>query len=235
MIEHGGLKPCEVSFFTQRDGYGDAGFLGGIEALKRNGLQRENDVAHGRYERNTVAVEHGLAEVLLHRNAPKAIIMVGAYAPCARFIQLARSMEYEGIFLNVSFVGSNSLAKALGEEVEGVIVTQVVPHPESNSQLAEDYRQALNAWDANKKLDHGSFEGYIAARILALAFSRIASRVTRETSIQSLETLGEFNIGFDQTLILSATEHQASHSVWPTILRGGAFVPFNWKQLEQMQ
>jgi len=89
LIDRGGLRPEEVAFFTQRDGYGDAGFSGGIAALKRHGLKDEHRIYHVRYERNTVAVENALADLILAEPAPRAVIMVGAYAPCAKFIRLA--------------------------------------------------------------------------------------------------------------------------------------------------
>ena len=135
LVEQAGFRANEIAFFTQRDAYGDAGFVGGIAALQRHGLASEHDVAHGRYERNTLAVENGLAEVLQADPPPRAVIMVGAYAPCARFIELARDVGLDSLFLNVSFVGAAPLLAALGEKGEGVIVTQVVPHFDSDSPI----------------------------------------------------------------------------------------------------
>lgn len=83
LIKTGGLKPEEIAFFTQRDAYGDAGYVGGIISLKAHGLNDESHVVHGRYERNSLAVENGLADILQADSPVKAVIMVGAYAPCA--------------------------------------------------------------------------------------------------------------------------------------------------------
>src|SRR5439155_13440163 len=124
----GKIKTGEIAFFTQRDAYGDAGFAGGIAALKRHGLKDEHAVPHVRYERNTLAVEKAVADLLLLQAPPRAVIMVGAYAPCAAFIKLARQSELDALFSNVSFVGSEPLAKALEKNGEGVIITQTVPH-----------------------------------------------------------------------------------------------------------
>lgn len=65
LISIAGLKPRQIAFFTQRDTYGDAGYTGGIEALRRHGLKDENRIIHSRYERNTLAVENGLADIIL--------------------------------------------------------------------------------------------------------------------------------------------------------------------------
>jgi branched-chain amino acid transport system substrate-binding protein len=43
--------------------------------------------------------------------------------------------------------------------------------------------------------------------------------------------LGQFDIGLGKTLYLSRTEHQASHRVWPTLLKEGRFVPFQWSDI----
>ena len=231
LIEHAGLLPEEVAFFTQRDGYGDAGFIGGIEALKAHGLQDEHQVAHGRYERNTASVEIGLAEILLHKVEAKAIIMVGAYTPCSRFIRLARSLDYEGLFLNVSFVGSRSLANALEDDGDGVIITQVVPHPASHVSIAQQYRTALRQAIPEAVPTFGSFEGYIAARILLQALGAGDGIPSREGVVDALESLGEFNPGFEQPLTLSSSNHQASRAVWPTVIRDQQIVPFDWSSL----
>ena len=229
LIDGAGLEPREIAFFTQRDGYGDAGYAGGIAALRRHGLEQESEVMHVRYERNTVAVEGALAELLMAETAPRAVIMVGAYAPCAAFIKIARGMGMHALFLNVSFVGSAPLARSLGPEMRGVIVTQVVPHPEqSQLPVVEEYRADLKALDASLEPTFGSLEGYLAARIVTLALERAEPPFTRESVVDALESLGSFELGLGGTLELSRTAHQASHEIWPTVLELGEFVPCDW-------
>lgn len=230
LVEIAGLAPKEIAFFTQRDGYGDAGFSGGLEALHAYGITDSRTVAHGRYERNTELIERGLAEILLHRTPPKAIIMVGAYAPCAKFIRKYREINFATLFLNVSFVGANSLARALGSDGEGVVITQVVPHPESDSDLAVAYRSAMRDLNPDYALSHGSFEGYISAEILKKALSTINERPDRESIVQALERLGRFQLG-PLSLELSEHQHQASHAIWPTRLVGGRVLSMNWDEL----
>ena len=226
------VKPTEIAFFTQRDTYGDAGYIGGITALKRHGLKDEGSVMHVRYERNTLAVENALANVLFLRSPPRAIIMVGAYAPCAKFIKLAHEAELNALYLNVSFVGSTPLARTLGKKVQNVIVTQVVPHPiESSLPIVRDYRADLKAIGSSNVPTFGSLEGYIAARIFIYALKHMKGQPTRESIVDALEGLGNFDIGLGEPLNLSPKDHQASHRVWPTILRDGVFVPFKWADL----
>ena len=235
LIEEGGLKPEEVAFFTQRDSYGDAGFTGGINALKRHGLESETAIVHSRYERNTLVVESALADILLAEPTPKAIIMVGAYAPSAKFIKLARMAGLDSLFLNVSFVGSAPLAKELGKEIKGVIVTQVVPYPEDLSvPIVRAYHDDISKYAQNGEVSFGSLEGYIAMEIMIKALHSIEGEPDRENIIDALENLGEFDIGLGQKLFYNREHHQASHKVWPTSLRQGEFVPFDWKNTPSM-
>lgn len=231
LIEFGGLHPHEIAFFTQRDAYGDAGYTGGMAALREHGLQDETRIIHSRYERNTLAVENALADIIIANPQPRAVIMVGAYAPCGVFITLAKQSGLEALFLNVSFVGGKPLAEHLGEFGDGVIITQVVPHFNSDLPLVAEYRQALHAWDPSTKPTFGSLEGYIASRIFLKALDNVTGPLDRETVIRHLDQLGEFDIGLGQPLHLSPDDHQACHVVWPTVIKNGKVVPFEWREL----
>ena len=232
LIDIAGLKPEEIAFFTQRDSYGDAGFTLGMAALQRHGLRDPKTILHVGYERNTLAVESAVADLILAEKPPRAVVMFGAYAPCAKFIRLCRDSDLSPLFLNVSFVGSSSLAEALGKTDAHVIVTQVVPYPSDDSiPIVREYQDDLKDIDWSASAGFGDLEGYIAARILTLALEKIQGSPTREAVIDALEGLGKFDIGLGETLYLSRTEHQASHRVWPTILRGGRFEPFQWSDI----
>ena len=119
LVDEAGVKVEEIALFTQRDAYGDAGHIGGITAMKRHGLTDDTAIAQGRYQRNTTAVENGLADILSSETPVRAVIMVGSYGPCAEFIKLAHEFDFNPIFMNVSFVGSGPLCGALGADGEG--------------------------------------------------------------------------------------------------------------------
>lgn len=235
LVTIGKISPEEIAFFTQRDGYGDAGYIGGLTALKRHGLEKEQQIIHVRYERNTLAVENALATILLAEQSPKAVVLVGAYAPCAKFIQLAREAGLDTLFLNVSFVGSIPLATELDNQEFRTLVTQVVPHPlDSNLPLVKEFRQDLQAYDSKRTPTFGSLEGYIASRILVRALLNITEPISPDNIVSALEELGTFDLGLEHPLQLDASHHQANHQVWATQLKGGKVIPFNWKNLPKM-
>ncbi|MBF9000146.1 ABC transporter substrate-binding protein [Vibrio sp. CAIM 722] len=225
-----GIKPEEIAFFTQNDGYGDAGYNGAVKALKAEGFNDVDKLAHGRYTRNTTNVEQALGTILDAEVEPKAIIMVGAYAPCAEFIRQAKQDFDDMIFLNVSFVGSIPLMKALGDDAEGVIVTQVVPHFDSDLPGVAEYRKALAKYKPNSSPDFVSLEGYLLAKIFVAGLNDAPS-MTREGVIDGLEKLKNLDIGINVPISFSASQHQASHKVWPTIIRGGKYEPLDWATL----
>ena len=233
LMQDANLNIEDIAFFTQRDGYGDTGFEGGVNALKRYGLEDESAVPHVRYERNTLNVEGAVSEILLLDHSPKAILLIGTYAPCAKFIKLIRENGLNPIFTNVSFVGTKPLAENLGPAGDGVIATQVVPHYESDTPIAKEYLEDLVASDLNATPSFGSFKGYVASRILILALENIKGEITRESIIDSMENLNSFDIGLGVDLKITPTEHQASHTIWPTILKDGKFIPFHWKDLKK--
>ena len=226
-----GIKPEEIAFFTQNDGYGDAGYNGAMQALKAKGVVNPEKLAHGRYTRNTLNVEDGLGTILDTEVEPKAIIMVGAYAPCAKFIKMAKQDLPDTKFLNVSFVGSKALAKALGDKGDGVIVTQVVPHYDSDYATVKEYRDALKAYDAGAEPGFVSLEGYLVAKLLVEGLEKAGASPTRESVIDSLESLLTTNIEIGAKVGLSKSEHQACHHIWPTRLESGEFVAFKWSDL----
>jgi len=222
------IRPERVAFFTQNDAYGDSGFAGGVKALEAAGYADARQLPHGRYPRNTTDVEEGLARLLDPRVRPSAIIMVGAYKPCARFISLARREGLHALFLNVSFVGSASLAKELGPAGEGVVITQVVPHFESDLPACRSYREAVSEADRN----FISLEGYLVGRAFAAGLEVAGPQATPETWLSAMESGAPLDLGLEKALTLSPTQHQLSHQVWPTVIRKGQFHPIHrWTDL----
>lgn len=230
LVKERGIDPKDIAFFTQNDGYGNAGYDGAISALEKLGYKEAKSLVHGRYERNTINVEEALSEIL--DADPKAVIMVGAYKPCATFIKLAREEGLDALFVNVSFVGSKALANELGEDAQGVVVTQVVPHFDSDLPGIAAYRSALKTFDPAREPDFVSLEGYLAAKVFTEGLKK-ASTLDREGIVSGIESLESLDIGIGTKISLSTTNHQALEQVWPTVMRDGKWTHFsNWKTLQ---
>jgi ABC-type branched-subunit amino acid transport system substrate-binding protein len=230
------LRYDQIAFFSQRDAYGDAGFAGALAAIRRRGAPEGFRPTHVRYERNTLDVESALAECLWSNPRPSAVILIGAYAPCAQFIRLARESQFSPLFLTVSFVGAESIARDLGPAAEGVIVTQVVPTLDRDTALSGRFLRALEALPAGLRVDPclGALEGYLAGRMLCLAMDRCQDAPTPATIANALANLGEFDLGLGTPLKLTADDHQASHLVWPSVIRGERVGALEWKDLPRL-
>lgn len=226
-----GISPYEIAIFTQNDNYGNDGFAGIIGSLEAEGFRQGHLLPHGRYERNTTDVEDGLLTILEAPIKPRAIIMVGAYAACAKFIRIAKRVFPETIYLNVSFVGSMALAKSLGADGEGVIVTQVVPHFDSPLELAQEHRNDLKSYMPEAEPGFVSLEGYIVARIFVEGLRRAGPGVDRETIIDAILSMSDLDIGLGVPIRYSDQNHQGSETVWPTVIRNGRFESFDFASL----
>lgn len=205
----------DVAVFVQDDAYGDAGKSGVVKALMKRKLTLK---AEGRYKRNTADVRAGIDEVLV--KAPQVIVMVGSYTACAAATKYAESKGFKGKFANVSFVGTESLARELGSAGAGTIVSQVMPHPiTSPLPLAQEFRQAMQAAGKEGHLTYMAMEGYADAKLFVEALRSIGKDPTRSALTRALEAfkadLGGIAIEF------STQDHQGSSTVFLTELKGG--------------
>ena len=162
------------------------------------------------------------------RHPVKAIILVATYKAAARFIQRIRDRKIDALLLNVSFVGSNSLAEELRElgpsYAQGVIVTQVVPHYESDATGVLRFRDALRAYHPDQQPDFVSLEGFLVGELFVEGLRRAGRDVDTEKLVDALEQLHDVDLGIAGDLGFSSSRHQASHRVWGTQLDDhGAF------------
>jgi branched-chain amino acid transport system substrate-binding protein len=179
-----------IAIFYQDDAFGRDGLAGVKLALAKRNMEL---TAEGTFERNTKAV--GSAVRTLKRTEPEAVVMVGTYGPCAEFIKLAHKTGFNPIFVNISFVGANALAKELGPEGKGVIVSQVVPFPwDASVKIVADYQAAEKALDPALKPEFVSLEGYLAGRLVAAALEMAGQNPTRAEMLRLINEVGRFDI-----------------------------------------
>jgi ABC-type branched-subunit amino acid transport system substrate-binding protein len=222
-VEHltGDLGVSRVALLYQDDSYGLAGRSGLIKALDKRSMGL---VAEGTYMRNTTAVKTALLAI---RSAkPQAVGLVGAYAACAEFIRLARRIGLDAVFINLSFVGSDALARELGKDGEGVVITQVVPFPGDTSvPLVAEYQKAVRSADPRAEFGFVSLEGYVVGRLVVQALGRMGEPLTRAGLLATFKEVGTFDLG-GFTLSYGPGDNQGSDRVFLTVIRAdGSIVP----------
>ncbi|PCJ30727.1 MAG: ligand-binding receptor [Gammaproteobacteria bacterium] len=226
-----GIKPEEVAFFTQRDGYGHAAYSGAINAFHLAGIADTEGLIHGQYTRNTLNVEDAVADILDASLTPKVIIMAGGYAPSAKFINLLQQELPEIWFINVSFVGSHLLKQALGTKSNHVVVVKTVPNLDSSLPIVSEYERRLTALDDSLLPNGISLEGYIVAKIFHLGLLSIKGDINKESIIDGLESLRNIDIGVDFLIYYDEQEHQAIHKLWLTCLSDANVSAFHWPMM----
>src|SRR2546422_5500099 len=222
LVKMRGLRPEQIAVFAQQDAYGDSGFAGVAKAMRALRGGNEGAILRLDYQRNTVDVDDAVARLRAHRIPIKAVVMVGAYRSCAKFIEKTRDLYPNMIYTNVSFVGSTALADELmllgPRFANGVIVTQVVPAVDSYSSTVLKYKTALDKYFPGVLPDYVSLEGYVAGSLLLEGFKRAGRQLDTEKLVEALETVRNFDMGLGALISFGPTEHQGSHKVWGTQL-----------------
>jgi ABC-type branched-subunit amino acid transport system substrate-binding protein len=215
------LGASRIAIMYQDDAYGRAGLAGVKAALDRRKMEL---VAEGTYERNTTAVKGAI--ISIKKGNPDAVIMIGAYKPCAEFIKLARQTKLNAAFVNISFVGSDALAQELGNAGAGVIVTQVVPFPRDPSVgIVAKYQAALKESAPDAKPGFVSLEGYMVGRLVVAALQKIDGDITRQALLDAVFKGGSFDLD-GVKLAFGADKNQGSDKVFLTVLQAdGSFKP----------
>ena len=184
-------KMSRISVFYQNDSFGGAGLDGVKSALESVSLPT---YSLGTYSRNTDDIGPGFNAVFSKKSPPQAIVMVGTYKQLAMFVAKAKK-EYPDAdlyFSTVSFVGPAAFAGALASQeggtdnFENVLVTQVVPLPDNDEELAVRYRRSLAEEAPDSKPDFVSMEGYMAGMLVYNSLMGMDSQAVNANSGQAL-------------------------------------------------
>lgn len=213
-IVRSGIKPGRIAFFLQDDAYGEAGYKATVNVLKRKGFSRVNELLVTRYQRNSLDVEEAILQMLDMPKPPKAVIIVGAYAAAAKFINYSHNLFPDTLYFNLSFTGASALGQSLNIASHRVFVSQVVPYLGNGLSLSHDFKQDMDTFVPQGQINEISFEGYIAAKLLVESLRLGHVDLSRDGIRQTLENTADIDIGFGSPLGFSSQNHQASNRVW---------------------
>jgi hypothetical protein len=186
-----------------------------------------------------------LRQMLLADNATHVIgiMMTDTYGPGAAFIKGLRDWQYAADsdqasihkatrldlhFSNVSFVGANSLAARLKDAgavstpqgmkpySDGVVVSNVVPNYNGDSDAITAYKRALVASQLDPTFT--SLEGYLAARVFVSGLAAHQGVFTPDALISTYEQLPPLNLGLGATARFTPDDHNYSKAVFGTSL-----------------
>ena len=134
------------------------------------------------------------AVAALSKGNPQAIIQVSLFNSTAAFIRKMRKTGYAGSFLNFSVVGIDPLFTALGKEIGGVVVSQVVPSPRSSATpIVKEYLAAIDTSDQTPSYE--SLEGFIAAKTFAEAVRRAGKSADKASLQKAMASMTDYDVG----------------------------------------
>ena len=221
-LTHRGVQRVAVAY--QDDSFGRAGFRGAQLALERRNLK---PVATAVYPRNTTAVKTTLLDVM--EGEPEAVIIVGAPAPVAAFVNWVSKLELDLVLMTTSFAGGNALIRNLSRESlneAGLLMTQVAPPLLGDAlPIVAEYRAALRAESPNAEPGFVSLEGYLAGRMAAVAMEQCGPDPRRDQVLPMLRAAGKIELG-GFALEFGANDFQGSDAVYLTrVSPEGRYLP----------
>ncbi|WP_342052591.1 MULTISPECIES: ABC transporter substrate-binding protein [unclassified Cupriavidus] len=208
-IASSGLHRLAVVYYD--DSYGREGLEGIARAVRSRPAADVRITGEHAVARNAVDVSATAAAVL--EQHPDSVAVIGAYGTAAAFIREALRRGYAGQFYCLSSVGATSLAKALGAQAAGVVVSQVMPNPRNATlPLVREYQRLLAAAGHAGAYSHASLEGFIAALAFVEGLRRTGRDPTRDRFIAALESMRAIDLGgFD--IQFSPEDHVGSKFV----------------------
>ena len=217
-----GLTRVAVAY--QDDSFGRAGFRGAQLAMERRGLK---PAATAVYPRNTIAVKTTLLDVM--EGEPEAVIIVGAPAPVAAFLNWGRKLRLDMVFMTTSFAGGNALIRNLSNESldsAGLLMTQVVPPLIGDAlPVVQEYLSALKQTAPDAEPGFVSLEGYLAGRMAVVAMEQCGPDPRRDRVLPMLRDAGRIDLG-GFSLEFGADDYQGSDAVYLTVVSpDGEYVP----------
>jgi len=169
--------------------------------------------------RNNPDIAAGLQDVM--KGQPDVVILTTLYKATADFVKAAHKAGFGAQMASNSFPGASPLAKELGGEGAGVVVATVVPPPSRRSlPIVAEYQVAIEKQVGKRELSFTSLESFIAAKVTVEALRRAGPRLTRETFMQALDGMKEYDVG-GYTVGFGPNNHNGSSFVELTVIGRG--------------
>ncbi len=184
------LSQTRIAVLAEDDAMGRAGLAAVTQALAD--AKMKPLVASGFVPVNSDKVQAAVASIM--KAEPQVVIQVALFNSTAAFIRQMRKARYSGAFMNFSVVGLDPLFTALGKEIAGVVVSQVVPSPRSVTiPIVKEYLDAIETTDQTASYE--SLEGYIAAKTFAEAVRRAGKGFDSSVLQKTLAGMTDYDVG----------------------------------------
>lgn len=210
-----GLKKIGVLY--QEDAFGIAVLSGVQLALQKRGLTTFVTDTFKRGSMDTYDALDRISEAEV-----EAIVMVGTYSPLAKFIKQLQNLGQTPLFATVSFIGSEAFAREIIDtqkidprEFSKILVSQVVPSPSIKSlKAAAEYQFLNHKYYPDNEVNYVAFEGFLNAKVIVHALEQSGKELNRESFIDSLESIKDFDLGLDKNISYTKNNHEGLNGVY---------------------
>jgi ABC-type branched-subunit amino acid transport system substrate-binding protein len=183
-----GFKKIGIAY--QNNSFGKEVLTAATAALEQRQLK---PVAAVSVENN--ASDAAAAATKLLAAQPDALVLGLAGKPTIEVIKKVNQSRKGLQMYALSVLATAGNLKALGNDGNGVAISQVVPFPSNTVMpLVRDYQQAMKAAGVNE-FSHLSLEGYLNARVVAEGIRRAGRNLSRESLITSLQSINRMDMG----------------------------------------
>lgn len=201
-----------IAIVHQANPLGLSGLASARQALGRRGIE---PVAVASVRTDAADVPAAVQAVVVHN--PAVVVLVTAGIVSSRFIRAYQDTRAPTQFFGLNIIGSKQLVAELGERVRGVMVSQVTPHPWTGAQAISREYQRLMDRAGHSAWSFVSMEGFVNAKLAALALQWAGPQPTRERFVAALESAREIDLG-GFVLRYTPQDHNGSRRVDLTII-----------------
>lgn len=208
------LGQTRIAVVGEADAMGRAGQAAVAQALDE--LKQPAAVAVQTVPVNSPQVDAAVAALM--KAQPQAVVLVSLFNASAAVIRKMRAAGFRGTFMCFSVVGLDPLFTALGPDIGGVVVSQVVPSPYNPARPVSREFVAAAKQQGRMQANFSSMEGYLAAKLFTEGLKRAGGKPTREALIAALESINEDFGGY--RVSFGPGNHVASKFVELSMLTG---------------
>jgi branched-chain amino acid transport system substrate-binding protein len=141
-------------------------------------------------------------------------------------IKQARKIGLATQFYNLAAQANGKVVADLGEHTRGVVFTTLVPNPWKNAiPIVRSYQQAIQTATGKTDYSYLGLEVFINASVLIEGVKQAGPKITRESLVTALESMGEKNFGGGVSVKYGLNDRNGSSYVGLTVInRDGRFM-----------
>ena len=205
-------------FFYADDAFGRDNMVGAQQAMVKLKLK---PVAEVLLDNRTIDI--GPAVQVFAKARPQVIVVITNAKAAAEFVKQMRKSGVDSQYVSLSNTSGDGYIKDLGEAGNGVIVTQVMPYPYSDSApIAREFRKLMKE-NSSAAPSYASIQGFISAKLLVEGLKRAGPRPTQKGFALALESIGNIDLG-GYSISYGPSKHDGSQYVDITMIKNGRFL-----------